>query len=289
MRLPINDKGTNNQFINLVNKIDVDLRKNFEGSIKENIENIIMQVMLADFTVITAETFDPNRVINYFFNKEKEIKQFKNWKVVPVQATKTDDLHRIFFQLTIEIDKYYFYIYMGIQFHSLLYYKLDKEIIRINKRIKELEEINYNIKNEITTKGDQIIKQELNNLGYKDIENYALFEELFAKQDLSNHLSEKASNLEDDYPQLKQNSQIIDILKKDLENLTIELYQINLASIDSNKLMIGEEGIAFNIDFELIKNKKKHERTSVVDFEKINNEDCLKIEEEFSNILNIFK
>ncbi len=83
MRLPINDKGTNNQFINLLNKINVDLRKNFESSLKENIENIKMKVMLADFTVIEAETFDPNRVINYFFNKEKEIKQFKNLKVAP--------------------------------------------------------------------------------------------------------------------------------------------------------------------------------------------------------------
>src|SRR6185437_4797037 len=158
--------------------------------------------------------------------------------------------------------KFYFYIYMGIQFHSLLYYKLDKEIIRINKKIKELEEINSNIKDEITKKGDQIIKQELTNLGYKDIENNELFEELFIKQDLSSSLSEKASNLENSYPQLKQNSQVIDALKKDLENLIIELYQMNPASIDSNKLMVGEEGIAFNIDFELIKNKKKHERTS---------------------------
>ena len=289
MRLPIDDKGTNNQFIHLLNKINIDLRKNFESSIKENIQNIKMKVMLADFTVIESETFDPNRVINYFFNKEKELKQFINWKVAPVQATKTDDLHRVFFQLTLEIDKFYFYIYMGIQFHSLLYYKLDKEIIRINKKIKELEEINSNIKDEITKKGDQIIKQELNNLGYKDIENNELFEELFIKQDLSKSLSEKASNLENSYPQLKQNSQLIDALKKDLENLIIELYQMNPASIDSNKLMVGEEGIAFNIDFELIKNKKKHERTSVIDFEKFTDTDYAKIEREFSDILKTFQ
>ncbi|HXT83930.1 MAG TPA: hypothetical protein VN704_06310 [Verrucomicrobiae bacterium] len=289
MRLPIDDKGTNNQFIHLLNKINIDLRKNFESSIKENIQNIKMKVMLADFTVIESETFDPNRVINYFFNKEKELKQFIKWKVAPVQATKTDDLHRVFFQLTLEIDKFYFYIYMGIQFHSLLYYKLDKEIIRINKKIKELEEINSNIKDEITKKGDQIIKQELTNLGYKDIENNELFEELFIKQDLSSSLSEKASNLENSYPQLKQNSQVIDALKKDLENLIIELYQMNPASIDSNKLMVGEEGIAFNIDFELIKNKKKHERTSVIDFEKFTNTDYAKIEREFSDILKTFQ
>ena len=82
---------------------------------------------------------------------------------------------------------------------------------------------------------------------------------------------------------------MIETLKKDLENFTIELYQINQASIDSNKLMIGEEGIAFNIDFELIKNKKKQEKTSVIDFEKIDKTEILKIKREFSNLINIFK
>ena len=88
MRLPIDDKGTNNQFIHLLNKINIDLRKNFESSVKENIQNIKMKVMLADFTVIESETFDPNRVINYFFNKEKELKQFINWKVAPGTGNK---------------------------------------------------------------------------------------------------------------------------------------------------------------------------------------------------------
>ena len=41
--------------------------------------------------------------------------------------------------------------------------------------------------------------------------------------------------------------------------------------------MIGEEGIAFNMDFELIKNKKTREKTSVINFEKFNNPDILKL------------
>ena len=82
---------------------------------------------------------------------------------------------------------------------------------------------------------------------------------------------------------------MIETLKKDLENFTIEIYQINQASIDSNKLMIGEEGIAFNMDFELIKNKKTRERTSVIDFDKIYDKDILKITQTFSSLINIFK
>ena len=289
MRLPINQKGKDTEFVNFINNVNQNFRDNFEISIKKNLETAKIKVMLADFTVIETNTFDPNRILNYFFNKEKEVASLKNWKVVPVQSTKTDDLHRIFFQMSIEIGNYYFYIYMGIQFHALLYYKLDKDVISLNKKIRDLEENNFNIKNEISIKGDQIIKQELDKLGYKEISNTELFEDLFTKQDLSENLSEKASKIEDNFPELKQNSQLIETLKKDLENFTIELYQINQASIDSNKLMIGEEGIAFNIDFELIKNKKTREKTSVIDFEKINNTELLKIEQEFSPLIDLFK
>jgi hypothetical protein len=288
MRLPINGKGNNNEFINFINRIDKDLRDSFENAIKKNLETIQMKVMLADFTVIKTNTFDPNRVLNYFFNKEKETKSL-SWKVVPVQSTKTDDLHRIFFQMSNEIENYYFYIYMGIQFHSLLYYKLDKDVININKKIRELEENNFNIKQEISIKGNQIIQQELDNLGYKEIGNTELFEELFTKQNLAKDLSEKAAKLEDSFPQLEQNLQLIDTLKKDLENLMIELYQINLASIDSNKLMIGEEGLAYNMDLELIKNKKTREKTSVIDFNKIKKAEFIRIEQEFSSLIELFK
>jgi hypothetical protein len=289
MRLPINGKGNNNEFINFINKIDKDLRDSFENSIKKNLETMQMKVMLADFTVIKTNTFDPNRVLNYFFNKEKETKSLKSWQVAPVQSTKTDDLHRIFFQVSNEIENYYFYIYMGIQFHSLLYYKLDKDVININKKIRELEENNFNIKQEISIKGNHIIQQELDNLGYKEIGNTELFEELFTKQNLAKDLSEKAVKLEDSFPQLEQNLQLIDTLKKDLENLMIELYQINLASIDSNKLMIGEEGLAYNMDLELIKNKKTREKTSVIDFNKIKKAEFIRIEQEFSSLIDLFK
>jgi hypothetical protein len=289
MRLPINEKVKRIEFVNFINDIDKELRDYFEISIKKNLESVKIKVMLADFTVIETNTFDPERILNYFFIKEKEVASLKSWKVVPVQSTKTDDLHRIFFQISIEIDNYYFYVYMGIQFHSLLYYKLDKDVISINKKIKELEDKNRNIKDDISNKGDQIIEQELEKLGYKDIGNTELFEELFTKQDLTDKLTEKASKIENNFPQLNQNLQLIETLKKDLENFIIELYQINQASIDSNKLMLGEEGIAFNIDFELIKNKKKQEKTSVIDFEKIDKTEILKIKKEFSNLINKFK
>jgi len=289
MRLPIKEKEKDFKLVKILNSINNDLRDSFEITLKKDLETVNIKVMLADFTIIQTNTFDPNKILNFFFNKEKEISKLKNYKIVPVQLTKTDDLHRIFFQLSIEIEKFYFLIYMGIQFHALLYYKPDKEVINIYKRIRQLEEINFDIKKEISKRGDLLIQQELEKLGYKEISNTELFEELFTKQDLSERLSHSAVKVEESFPQLKQNTKLIETLKKDLENFTIELYQINQASIDSNKLMIGEEGIAFNMDFELIKNKKTRERTSVIDFDKIYDKDILKITQTFSSLINIFK
>ena len=289
MRLPIKEKEKDFKLVKILNSINNDLRDSFEITLKKDLETVNIKVMLADFTIIQTNTFDPNKILNYFFNKEKEISKLKNYKIVPVQLTKTDDLHRIFFQLSIEIEKFYFLIYMGIQFHALLYYKPDKEVINIYKRIRQLEEINFDIKKEISKRGDLLIQQELEKLGYKEISNIELFEELFTKQDLSERLSHSAVKVEESFPQLKQNTKLIETLKKDLENFTIEIYQINQASIDSNKIMIGEEGIAFNMDFELIKNKKTRERTSVIDFDKIYDKDILKITQTFSSLINIFK
>ena len=289
MRLPIKEKEKDFKLVKILNSINNDLRDSFVITLKKDLETVNIKVMLADFTIIQTNTFDPNKILNFFFNKEKEISKLKNYKIVPVQLTKTDDLHRIFFQLSIEIEKFYFLIYMGIQFHALLYYKPDKEVINIYKRIRQLEEINFDIKKEISKRGDLLIQQELEKLGYKEISNTELFEELFTKQDLSERLSHSAVKVEESFPQLKQNTKLIETLKKDLENFTIEIYQINQASIDSNKIMIGEEGIAFNMDFELIKNKKTRERTSVIDFDKIYDKDILKITQTFSSLINIFK
>ena len=88
MRLPINEKVKSIEFVNFINDIDKELRDNFEISIKKNLESVKIKVMLADFTVIETNTFDPERILNYFFIKEKEVASLKNWKVVPVQINK---------------------------------------------------------------------------------------------------------------------------------------------------------------------------------------------------------
>ena len=284
MRLPLKEKGKTPDTIILLNKFYENIKDVFENSIRANTVTVDTKVMLADFSVIETSSFDPNKIVTLFQNLERLVNaKSKNWQTVPIQSTKSDDIRRLYFQVSLEIDKFYFYIYMGIQFHSLLYYQIDKEVIQKSKQIRELQELNNSAKSEITIKGDQIIKDELEKLGYKDVDNTQLFEELFTHNDLSKSLIEKASSIEDNYPDIEKNNEQISKLKKDLENLIIETYHIDLASLDQNKMLQGENGMVIYVDFEMIKNKKTKEKTSVINFEKIPKEsiDAIKNELEF--------
>jgi hypothetical protein len=290
MRLPLKEKGKNPDMIILLNKFYENIKDVFENSIRANTVTIDTKVMLADFSVIETSSFDPNKIVTLFQNLERLVNaKSKNWQTVPIQSTKSDDIRRLYFQVSLEIDKFYFYIYMGIQFHSLLYYQIDKEVIQKSKQIRELQELNNSTKSEITIKGDQIIKDELEKLGYKDVDNTQLFEELFTHNDLSKSLIEKASSIEDNYPDIEKNNEQISKLKKDLENLIIETYHIDLASLDQNKMLQGENGMVIYVDFEMIKNKKTKEKTSVINFEKIPKESIDAIKNELDFLYDLIK
>jgi len=290
MRLPLKEKGKNPGTIILLNKFYENIKDVFENSIRANIVTVDTKVMLADFSVIDISSFDPNKIVTLFQNFEKMVNnRSKNWQSVPIQSTKSDDIRRLYFQVSLEVDKFYFYIYMGIQFHSLLYYQVDKQVIQISKQIRELQELNNSAKSEITLKGDQIIKNELEKLGYKDVDNTQLFEELFTHTDLSNRLIEKASSIEGNYPEMERNIDQIAKLKKDLENLIIETFHIDLASLDQNKMLQGENGMVLYVDFEMIKNKKTKEKTSVINFEKIPKESTETIKNELDFLYDLMK
>ncbi|MDN5866347.1 MAG: hypothetical protein L0H55_02990, partial [Candidatus Nitrosocosmicus sp.] len=167
--------------------------------------------------------------------------------------------------------------------------QIDKQVIQISKQIRDLEQLNNSAKNEITIKGDQIIKLELEQLGYKDVDNTQLFEELFTRNDLSKSLIEKALSIEENYPNIEKNNDQIAKLKKELENLTIETYRIDLASLDQNKMLQGENGMVMYVDFEMIKNKKTKEKTSVINFEKIPKEIIDAINNELEFLYDLMK
>jgi hypothetical protein len=52
-------------------------------------------------------------------------------------------------------------------------------------------------------------------------------------------------------------------------------------------MLQGEEGVVFYIDFEMFKNKKTKDRTSVINFDKIPREIMDKMKMEFDHLQNI--
>jgi hypothetical protein len=288
VRLPIKEKGKNREQIGLINELHANLQGCFESFIKNNTSTFKTKVMLADFSVIESTSFDPNKIVLAFSTVQTELNRYSgNWQIVGVQSTKSDDLRRIYLQLSLEIDKYYFYVYMGVQFHSLFYYQADKEVIKLSKEIRELEETNHSTKNEITVEGNKIIREELEKLGYKDTDNSQLFEELFTKNDLTRRLIEKASDIENNYPSIEKNEKIVSKLKSQLNSFIIEAFQMNLGTLDQNKMLQGEEGMVLYVDFEMFKNKKTKDKTSVINFDKIPKEIIDKMKKEFYHLENV--
>jgi hypothetical protein len=288
MRLPLKKKEKNKEQIVLINKFHNDLKEAIENIIKKSIVTFRTKVMLADFSVIDIESFDPNSIVKLFDAWERKLKSSQtNWQIVSVQSTKSDDLRRVYIQFSLEIEKYYFYIYLGIQFHSLLYYQVDKEVINLSKQIRDAENLNDQTKNEITIEGDRLIKEELEKLGYKEVDNSELFEELFTKSELSTNLIEKAHQVEENYPSVEEIDILIGSLRKKLETYIVEAYQFNVASLDQNKMLQGEEGIVIYIDLEMIKNKKTKEKTSIINFDKISNEILLEMKKDFTDLTTI--
>lgn len=290
MRLPIKESGKNKDSVGIINELHANLLHSFEVLIRKNVSTFKTKVMLGDFSVIDIVSFDPNQVVKAFTDLESTLnKSSSSWQTVSVQSTKSDDLRRIYLQLSLEIDKFYFYVYMGIQFHSLFYYQADKEVIRISKEIRELEAANHSTKSDIGIEGDKIIREELEKLGYKDTNNSELFEELFTKNDLTQRLVEKASKIEESFPSIEINTSLISSLKSQLESFIVEAFQLNLASLDQNKMLQGEEGMVMYVDFEMFKNKKSYEKTSVISFEKIPESVFSQMKVEFDILRNLLE
>ena len=100
MRLPLKEKGKNPHAIILLNKFYENIKDVFENSIRANIFSIDTKVMLADFSVIEASSFDPNKIAILFQNFERMVNtKSKNWQSVPVQSTKSDDIRRLYLQV----------------------------------------------------------------------------------------------------------------------------------------------------------------------------------------------
>lgn len=263
MRLPLKSNDT---FANNLNLIYEQICDTLLSSLKPLIEMTKGYVMLGDGSVTQVDMFDKGKVTRYF---EKFLATLSGWSVAPPSNSTTDDLHRLYCQVSCEVGKFYLYGYFGIQFHALPYYKVDKRVIEVQKELVQLSESEKNIDQSMSQQGDTAIRSELKKLGYDTLEFQELFSKLIDNPILVSELEKKASSIENQFPQYQSIQEQKSKLFEELNALIVEVYQISPVKIDYNKLMQGEEGVVSYFDIEVIKNRKTNERDAFINTQRV--------------------
>jgi hypothetical protein len=263
MRLPIKD---DNYFAKNVNLAFENLRSAYLEAIKPQLLAKKVDVMLGDGSITQSYTFEPEKVKSFFQSLAESL---KGWTATGILASNTDDLHRIYCQLTLEADKFHVNGYFGIQFHALPYYRPDKSVIQIQRELAQIVDKAHETFDLISERGNDVVHKELKSTGHTEMGFEELFTKLFEDKNLFEQLERKALLVEDEFPEFKEMHNRKVHLFAELEKLVIELYEISPVLMDYDRLMQGEEGVVTYFDIEAIKNKKTKQRDSYIDTKRI--------------------
>ena len=278
MRIPNN---ADDDFAKILNQQFAEIEDTYLQSMKPSLTTTEVNVMLQDGSVTKSETFDPQLVLGYY---RSFLKYLKNWEIGDIQET-TGELNRIYCQISANLDGYVIKGFFGIQYNILPYYKLDKQVIQIQKELLDLSINNSSQLESVANIGNNTIKQELKNMALDDLEFADLFERLLENKDLISKLEDKIRNVEKIYPELEDAEKKRSSLIYELDNLVIKVYQVTQILIDYNKLMQGEEGLIVYFDIEPRADPKaKKSSTKPVDFSRMNPQVKKKIGELFNEI-----
>ena len=263
MRAPI--KGED-YFCRKVNSAAEKVQGAFLEAIKPAIAIRQANAMLGDGTITQADTFDPQNVQTFFRQLGNAL---EGWTFSGILESATDDMHRLYCTFTKEADKFYISVYFGIQFHVLLYYRVDRRVIGIQKELVKIEDIATSALNKMAGAADSVLATELKKRGYTNLGSDELFVRLFEEEGLVEELNEKTAVVEGQFPELRNTRNKKSELLSELNDLLMKLYQTSPVLIDYNRLMQGEEGITTYFDVEVLKNKKTKKREAFLDTIKI--------------------
>ncbi|MFM7861883.1 MAG: hypothetical protein ACKO7Y_03990 [Candidatus Nitrosotenuis sp.] len=260
---------TTDEFLGILGQSSEKISQLFQAKMERLTKPIPIKVMLGDTTVTDQNTFDPDAV-GKFYNTI--LHQHKNWKAEGITSTADEDLRRIFVKLECHVGNYVLLWHLALQYHALLYYKPDIKVAQIQKELADIMDNTINKEKELAELTDSMIKQRLEGMGHKDLDEQKLFEVLFANDQLRNQISEEtAKNTDYDFQAKDQRKKE---LFKELDNLLIEAYTTTSVLIDESRLVTGEEGCVCTFDLDFIKNKK---RESIFDPKRISHDTRIEI------------
>jgi hypothetical protein len=279
MRIPNKE---NDDFSNKLNRYFVEIENFYQQGVMPYLTMREVNVMLQDGSVTKSSTFDPKFVIGYY---RTFLNGLKNWEVSDIQET-TGESNRIYCQIFTSQDNYTIKGYFGIQFNILPYYKPDKQVIQIQKKLFDLSVKDSTVMDSVANIGNNAIKQELKNMALDDLKFEDLFEKLLQNQELVLNLEDKIKKIERLYPDLDRTEKKKNSLILELDNLIIKLYQITPNLIDYNRLMQGEEGIIVYFDIGPKADMKGKNLNKTINFAQMKPDTKVRISELFEEIIS---
>ena len=274
MRLGIK---TDDEFLIKLNEKNSQIQKVFHEKIKEIATKYSVDVMMQDGTVKKQETFDVEK-IHSIYNRFAD--RLQTWILEGISSTNDEGIRRNFIKLHTNVDDYKISLHLSIQYHVILFYQPNYEVMKKQKELSDFMDITKKHENELTQKSDHVILEKLKAEGYKDLDTQNLFE-IFYNDD---KIREKIMNeieLQTD-GDLQKISQRKENLLKELDDLLLETYQIDPVLIDEARLVTGEEGCVCNIDIERIENNQK---TGLLDFKQVTSSTKEKITTSIQQVL----
>ena len=249
MRLGIK---TDDVFLIELNEKNHQVQNLFLGKIKKITKKYSIDVMLQDGTIKKQQTFDVQKIDNLYKNITEKL---KNWSEHGISQTNNEDIRRNFVKLVTNVENYQILLHLSIQYHVLLFYQTNYEVIKKQKELADFMDITKNNEEKLKEKSDKMILEKLRAEGYKKLDTENLFEIFFRDDKIREKImSEIEIQTDGELQKIIQHKQ--DLLKN-LDDLLLEVYQIEPVLIDETRLVSGEEGCVCNIDIELIENNQK--------------------------------
>ena len=249
MRLGIK---TDDAFLIELNEKNTQVQNLFLEKIKKITKNYSIDVMLQDGIIKKQQTFDVQKIDNFYKNITEKL---KDWSEHGISHTNNEDIRRNFVKFAINVENYQILLHLSIQYHVLLFYQTNYEVIKKQKELADFMDTTKNNEEKLKEKSDKMILEKLRAEGYKNLDTENLFDIFFRDDKIREKImSEIETQTDGELQKIIQHKQE---LFKNLDDLLLEVYQIEPVLIDETRLVSGEEGCVCNIDIERVENNQK--------------------------------
>jgi hypothetical protein len=249
MRLGSN---SSEDFIQILNKKNEKIQELYLKKMNEATRTVTVKGMLGDGTIAEQTTFDPMLVQEFYKNI---VNNLQDWTSQDITITNNEDLRRIFVKFESKEDNYIISGHVSIQFHVLLYYKPDNNVIEYQKELSQIIDKTKSTETKLADDSEQYVIEKLKEQGYTNLEHKELFKILYENDELREKIYQDIDKRSDADVQklLKRKKELFD----GLDNLLMECYHTSGVLIDDSRLVTGEEGFLFSLDLEHLKNNVK--------------------------------